>query len=295
MRISKPEEIRGKLVDAKSVVRDLDKVLKHLSVESIDVVTFSGSGEPTLNLELESIAKAVKERIGDLPLAILTNSSLFHKKRVKENLAVFDIVVAKLDAGDEATFRVINRPADVMLTAKAIAGSIKRLKRTINGTIALEVMLLRSTDNRVTNVHGKPLQDLVDTIVDVNPERVQLEVPYRPPSEGFVRIPSLEEVKLVAAKFWEHFKKEQVQVYGLQEKLDRDVKWHSHESLEKEAIELLKRRPCSVIDVSKSMGIPLPTSTMLLKKLARKGLVTADIRKGEKYHYIRSGLSNSHR
>jgi len=293
IQVSKPAEIQGQLVDAERVARDLDKVLKHLDVNTVDVVTFSGTGEPTLNFKLGEIVKTVKERIGDIPLAILTNSSLFHKKCVRENLAIFDIVVAKLDAGDNATFHAINRPADIMLTIGEIVGSIKKVKQSIHGTVALEVMLLHSADNRITNVQGKPLQDLVDAIVDVNPDQVQLEVPYRPPSESFVKIPSPKEVKQVADELVKHFKKSQLQVYGFQDEHSKDVRWLFHESLEKEVIELLERRPCSISDVSKSLGITLSAATMLLRKLVRKGLATVEIRKGEKYHYIRSNLSDS--
>ncbi len=214
IHVSKPEAIQGKLVDAESVAQDLDDVLKRLNIKTVDAVTFSGTGESTLNVELGKIAKTVKERIGDVPLVILTNSSLFHMEYVRENLAVFDVVVAKLDAGNNATFHAINRPADSMLTIKTIVDSIKKLKQTINGIVALEVMLLRSADNQITNVQGKPLQDLVDAIVDVNPDQVQLEVPYRPPSESFVKIPSQEEVKLMAEKLAKHFKKNQLSLWA---------------------------------------------------------------------------------
>lgn len=102
------------------VINDLDEILKRLDTDTVDVVTFSGTGEPTLNLRLGKIAREVKKRVGDLHLAILTNSSLLHRNDVRKNLSWFDTVVAKLDAGDNEVFRAINRPASRTLTTEAI-------------------------------------------------------------------------------------------------------------------------------------------------------------------------------
>jgi wyosine [tRNA(Phe)-imidazoG37] synthetase (radical SAM superfamily) len=259
---------------------------------TVDAVTFSGTGEPTLNLQLGEIAKTVKERIGDVPMVILTNSSLLGKKQVRDGLTAFDLIVAKLDAGDDATLHAINRPAPNMkMTASKVVESIKRLRRTIHGAIALEVMLLRSTDNQVTNVRGKPMQDLVDAIVDVDPDQVQLEVPYRPPSESYVKIPSREEIVQVVGRLVQHFTKDQLQVYGFQGESGKDVRWLVHESLEREAIELLRRRPCDASDVSRSLGITLSAANTLLNELAGKGVATVETRGKAKYHYIRTRSS----
>ena len=293
VHVSNPEVLQGKLVDAETVRRDLDDVLKRLDISTVDVVTFSGSGEPTLNLELGKIAGMVKERIGAVPLAVLTNSSLFYKEKVRENLASFDIVVAKLDAGDNTTFHAINRPVDAALNIKTVISSIEKVKHTVKSPLALEVMLLRSADDRITNVEGKPLQALLDAIINVNPDQVQLGVPYRPPSESFVEIPSQEEVELVFEGLAKHFEKSKLRVYGSYDEHGKGVRWLFHKSLEREAIELLERRPCSVVDVSKSLGISLLTATSLLKRLVSENLVTVEVRKGKKYYLKREDLRSS--
>ena len=102
-------------------------------MNTIDIVTFSGTGEPTLNLELSKTAKEVKSRIRDVPLAILTNASVFHRGDIRKSLYKFDFVAAKLDAGDDDTFRSINRPADNGIDIVTIVDSIKRVKRRIQG------------------------------------------------------------------------------------------------------------------------------------------------------------------
>ena len=288
MHVSGPEILREPLVDADKVASDLDDVLKRLDLDSVDIVTFSGIGEPTLNLELGKIAKEVKKRVGSLPLAILTNSSLFHRRDVRKNLSLFDLIVAKLDAGDDETFRLINRPADKKMDVETIVESIKKLKKAVKGTVALEVMLLRSEDGQVTNVDGKPLRKLLDAILDVKPDQVQLEVPYRPPSEGFVKPPSLEKIKPILDELSKALGEDKLWVYGVHDKRGMTVNWLLHESIEGEVVELLKRRPCRLEDVSAALGIDHHTAQNIIRKLEKRNLIVAKVSKGEKYYSYRS-------
>ncbi len=288
VHIPKPEMLGEPPVDADRVLEDLDEVLKRLDLKTIDIVTFSGTGEPTLNLELGDIAKKVKASIDATPMAILTNSSLFYRDDVGKNLSQFDMIVAKLDAGDDRTFRLINRPADEELDVGTIVESIKRLKRKVRGTIALEVMLLRSKDGQVTNVEGEPLRKLLEAILDVKPDLVQLEVPYRPPSEGFVKSPSQERVKMISKELSEALGEDRLWVYGLHDRRGKCVKWLTHESLERETLDLLRRRPCRVVDVSASLGIDPSTARDLLRRLEERDLIVAEISKGERYYSHRS-------
>jgi wyosine [tRNA(Phe)-imidazoG37] synthetase (radical SAM superfamily) len=270
------------------VIDDLDNVLKRLDLKTVEVVTFSGTGEPTLNPTLGKIAQAVKENVRNLPLAVLTNSSLLHRAEVRRNLSKFDMVVAKLDAGDDETFREINRPVDDTLHFDRIVESIKRLKEEIRGTVALQVMLIHSKDGKITNVMGKSLRNLIDAIVDANPDQIQLEVPYRPPSENFVKPPSKERVEQVFNELSRVFGEDKLWVYGLHDKRGRHVTWLSHESLENEIIEMLKRRPCRVIDVSTSLGIGTSIAESLLKKLRKDYPIITKIVEDEKYFSVSS-------
>lgn len=285
MHIRKPEELNEPLVAIDRVLEDLEEVLKRIELNTVDIVTFSGTGEPTLNLELGSIAKAFRGRIGDIPLAILTNSSLLRRDSVRENLSPFDLVVAKLDAGDDETFRLINRPADDTLKIENIIASIKRLKREAKSVLALEVMLLSSEDKQVTNVEGKPQKRLLDAILDVKPDLVQLEVPYRPPSESFVRPPPQEGIKLLSHELTEALGEDKLWVYGLHDRRGKQVSWLTHKSLEREVLDLLKRRPCRDVDVSASLGIDLLAARKLLKQLEKKNAIIIKMTKEGKYYF----------
>ena len=162
--------------------------------------------------------------------------------------------------------------------------SIKRLKEVIKGTVNLQVMLIRSKDGKITNIESKRLRSLLDAILDVEPDQVQPEVPYRPPSESFVKPPPREEIKLFFDELSKKLGKDRLWVYGLHDKRGKSMAWLSHESLEREAVELLKRRPCRVVDISAFLGIDFSDARRLLRKLREKLFIVAETSKGEIYY-----------
>jgi len=285
IHISTPEMLKEPLVSLDKVMRDFDDVLRRVDFRTIDIVTFSGCGEPTLNLSLGEMAERIKTKIGTLPMAILTNSSLFYREDARRNLSRFDLVAAKLDAGDDESFRLINRPADRKLGIETIIDSIKKLKSEIKGSLALEVMLLQSEAERITNIEGEHLKNLVDAIIEVKPDIVQLEVPYRPPSESYVKQPSQERLKQISQKLSKVFNEEKLWVYGVHDRRGRSASWLKHKSLEKEVLDLLRRRPCRAIDISISLGIDTYTAQEILKDLKKRAQVNTKIMENEQFYF----------
>lgn len=290
IHVSEPEMIREPLASINKVSTDLENVLKRIDLNTVDIVTFSGAGEPTLNPRLGEIVDEVKIKIGGLPMAILTNSSLFYRDDVRRNLSKFRMVVAKLDAGDDETFRLINRPADKKLNIETIVESIKKLKDEIEGLLALEVMFLQTENGKATNIKGKPLRNLIDTILNVNPDVVQLEVPYRPPSESFVKPPPQSRIETISKELSETLGKEKLWVYGQHDRRKKRVTWLRHESLEKEVLTLLERRPCRAVDISLSLGIDLFTAQRLLKTLEKNSQVIIRIIEEEKFYFKKTDI-----
>ena len=274
-------------VSSDRVLNDLDKALRRIDLDSLDVVTFSGIGEPTLNPNLEDIASSVKERIGRLPMVILTNASMFHRNDVRRALTEFDMVVAKLDAGDDETFHSINRPINPGLSIGSVIDSIKKLGEETEGRIALEVMLLDSEGEQPSNIQDSRLQSLLKAIFEINPEIVQLLVPYRPPSESFVRVPSPERMKLISDELSEVLGEERLWVYGTHDRRGKSVRRLSLESLEEDVVELLRRRPCRDIDIASSLMMNLSDARQLLRELEERNLVVSERRGGENYYSYR--------
>ncbi len=75
-----------------------------------DYITFSGSGEPTLNSRIGDVLEFIKKIKPDIPVAVLTNGTLFNDKQVRSEIMDADVVLPSLDAASQEVFEKINRP-----------------------------------------------------------------------------------------------------------------------------------------------------------------------------------------
>ena len=137
----------------------------------IDVVTLSGSGEPTLALNLGEIITAIKRQI-DRPVVVLTNSTLLGDPAVRAALQRADQVVAKLDAIADAQLQRVNRPAPGIDVATLLQG-ICTFSAEYRGQLALQTMLLQPWSEAQQTTYIEQLQA-------IRPAEVQLNVPSRP-------------------------------------------------------------------------------------------------------------------
>ena len=146
------------------------------SGQKIDVITFSGSGEPTLNRDIGLIIRAIK-KMTRIPVVVLTNGTLLTRKEVRQDLADADIVVPSLDAVSRNLFRRVNRPNRALDPEKIIDG-LTRFREGFQGEIWLEVMLIKGVND--SPAHIKALRAAADRI---RPERIQLNTVVRPPAD----------------------------------------------------------------------------------------------------------------
>ena len=135
-----------------------------------DYATFSGMGEPTLASNLGEAIDMVKLLL-DLPVAVLTNSSLMFRRDVRQQLFRADVVVAKLDAPNDELFRRINRPA-LSLRFDQLVEGIKRFRDEYKGKLALQMMFVEANKDNASGMaivaHG------------ISPDEVQINTPLRP-------------------------------------------------------------------------------------------------------------------
>lgn len=137
----------------------------------IDVVTLSGSGEPTLALNLGEILAAVK-KITNRPTVVLTNSTLLGDRTVRNALALADYVSAKLDAISSNQLQRVSRPVATIDLSDIIAG-IKLFRREYPGHLAIQTMVLSPWTPEIAS-------DYIEIVKDINPNEIQLNVPSRP-------------------------------------------------------------------------------------------------------------------
>ena len=164
---TKSYTIKRKLyVPTKEVVSEI----KALPRVHIDYITFSGRGEPTLATNLGMTIKAIK-RLRKEPIAVLTNSSLLYRQDVRQELALADLVVLKLDAGSQKSLRLINHPAK-KIKFSAILKGIKRFRKVYRGKLALQLMFMPQNKDQAKNIAKLARQ--------IQANEIQLNTPLRP-------------------------------------------------------------------------------------------------------------------
>ena len=75
----------------------------------LDVITVTGAGEPTLCTDMGYIIDEIK-KFSELPVAVLTNSTLFTDQSVQNELMNADIVVPSIDAATQEAFKKVCAP-----------------------------------------------------------------------------------------------------------------------------------------------------------------------------------------
>jgi wyosine [tRNA(Phe)-imidazoG37] synthetase (radical SAM superfamily) len=150
-----------------------------------DNFTFSGNGEATLHPRWPEIVEAVRHlRDRYRPsarLTLLSNSSTAVRPEIRATLARLDAPIMKLDAGDEATFAAMDRPADGV-SLDAIVAALAQ----VPGLIIQSLML----QGAVTNSAGPALENWLRVLARIKPVHVQVYSTDRPvPETGVERVP----------------------------------------------------------------------------------------------------------
>ena len=167
---------RTRFFDPAEMLKELRHALRSESTDSVDWITFVGSGEPTLNSDLGSMICGVKDE-SDLPIAVITNGSLLSFPEVRRELAAADAVMPTLDAGSSELFKRINRPPSEFTFQRHLDG-LTAFRQEYTGKLWLEVMLIEGmNDDEVS------LRDLTAAIQRIAPDEVHLVLPTRPPAE----------------------------------------------------------------------------------------------------------------
>ncbi|MEN8155086.1 MAG: radical SAM protein [Acidobacteriota bacterium] len=207
----------------------------------LDYITFSGSGEPTLNCDIGALIKDIKKKT-NTPVAVLTNGTLLYDKNVREDLAEADLILPSLDAISENVFKKINRPAEGLDTEKMIRG-LSEFRKIYKGDIWLEVFISHGI-----NDSEEELLKLYETIKKIGPERVQLNSLDRPPAyKGAepVNIKFLEKIK----KNWSDLAVEIIKRTKIREEISSFSK-----NLENSIINTINRRPLTLEDLMSLTG-----------------------------------------
>ena len=208
-----------------------------------DYITFSGSGEPTLNVRIDDILQFIKQYKSDIPVAVLTNGTLFFDKNVRTAIIDADIVLPSLDAATDYVFKKLNRPHKNLHIDKYIQGLID-FRKEFKGKILLEIFILPGF-----NDNENELKELKKVILKIKPNSIQLNTLDRPGTISNLRGATGKEMRRVV-DFW---KLDNVEIIAASAER-KNIKSYRNDT-ETAIIETISRRPCTIDDLTKILGI----------------------------------------
>ena len=226
-----------------------------------DYITFSGSGEPTLNICIGDILQFIKQYKPNIPVAVLTNGTLFYDKDARKSIMDADVVLPSLDAATEYVFKRINRPNKNLDFNKYIQGLID-FRKEFNGKIWLEIFILPDYNN-----DKNELEELKKLILKIKPDQVQLNTLDRPGTVLNLRGATRKEMQEIV-DLW---KLNNVEIIAASPERKNILSYRN--DTETAILETIHRRPCTLDDLNKILGIHINEINKYLDVLDAEGKI----------------------
>lgn len=159
--------------------------------DSLDVITFSGNGEPTLHPDFPHIIEDTLELrdkyYPEAKVSVLTNSTMAFKPAVADALKKADNNILKLDSAIEDTMRLIDRPNSPDFTVEKVVESLRQFE----GTGIIQTMMLRGSHDgiAVDNTTDTEIMALIAAYNRIKPREIMLySLDRSTPEERLVKV-----------------------------------------------------------------------------------------------------------
>ncbi len=211
--------------------------------------------------------------VTSIPVAVITNGSLLYEEEVRQDLLRADIVLPSLDAVSSEVFIRINRPRPGFSIEKVIEGLVE-FRKVYKGQIWLEILFCKGVND------GKDeLLRMKKTVDRIQPDRIHLNTVVRPPFEKWAVPLNQKEMEEIRAFFGEKA--------SIISEFDRHPPAVTERDIKEEILKILKRRPLSLTDLSKGMGIRENEIEKYIQPLVSEGKIHARFFGGSIYYEIR--------
>jgi wyosine [tRNA(Phe)-imidazoG37] synthetase (radical SAM superfamily) len=164
-------------------------------------------------------------------------------KNVRTAIKDANIILPSLDAATESVFNRINRPAENLKIDKYIQGLID-FRKEFTGEIWLEIFILPEYNDSINE-----LQELKKAILEIKPDSIQLNTLDRPGTVKGLRGATREELQRVVM-LWEL---DNVIIIAASPERKEIKSYRS--DIETAIIETIARRPCTLDDLAKILGL----------------------------------------
>ena len=226
-----------------------------------DYITFSGAGEPTLNIRFGEVLEFIKTHWPEVPVAVLTNGSLFFNEQVRRELLHADIILPSLDSALERSFRKIDRPVNEIILKEIISG-LEQFRQEYHGQIWLEVFILPGYNDDEENLYALKL-----AFERIRPDRIQLNTLDRPGTKKGLSPAKMVELQAIA----DYWGLDNVEIIASPPKRKELLSYRS--DMESAILETIARRPCTADDIAQILGTHVNEVNKYLGVLEEEGKI----------------------
>ena len=173
--------------------------------EQLDVITFSGNGEPTLHPHFgEIIDDTIALRDKYFPLvkiSVLSNSTRLGNEKVVAALRKVDNNILKLDSAITSTMRLIDQPTSPSFTSEGVVNELAQF----SGQCVVQTMFLRGFHDgkKIDNTTSQEVEDLIEAYKRISPRQVMIySIDRKTPEQQLEKV-TREELEVIAAKIRE--------------------------------------------------------------------------------------------
>ncbi len=142
--------------------------------EKPDYITIVPDGEPTLDIRLGELIHKLQEF--EIPVAVITNSSLLYLPEVRDELQNADYVSVKTDTVNNETWHKINKPLRSLRLENILEG-IRHFADNFSGKLVTETMLIKGLNDM-----EEEIENTARFIRSISPHTAYLAIPTRPPA-----------------------------------------------------------------------------------------------------------------
>ncbi len=170
--------------------------------QPLDVITFSGNGEPTVHPDFHNIIDDtlhIRDRYyPDAKVSVLSNSTRIDRREVREALMKVDNNILKLDSVITDTIRLIDRPTLSNFTADKVIGELEKFGKDC----IIQTMFLRGEHdgNPIDNTTPREVTALIEAYRRINPREVMIySIDRTTPAEHLEKV-SHDELNAIARR-----------------------------------------------------------------------------------------------
>lgn len=186
----------------------LSEKLKEMKTDkmTLDVITFSGNGEPTLHPHFHEIIDDTLE-IRDIyypsaKVSVLSNATRLDNPDVCKALLKVDNNILKLDSAITKTLRLIDQPRMPIFTAEKLIEQLSYFGKNC----IIQTMMLRGSHNGqvIDNTTDSEIEALINAYVRIKPSEVMLySIDRQTPEEQLEKVEK-DELESIASKIRRH-------------------------------------------------------------------------------------------